>query len=124
MRLRQEEAEAILYSRADCPLCFAMRRAARRAARRHGLRLRVVDVNSDPVLEARFGREVPVLLLPGGRTIRGPAAYVDVDRLFRLSALSAVEGLPGGTAIAGRAGTGIAWLRRLARRLGRARGEA
>jgi len=107
--------EAILYSRPDCPLCFALRRAAKRGARRHGLALRVVEVGADPVLEARYGRDVPVLVLPGGRTIRGRARYDEVERAFREAASLA------GEAHLRRPGGGRPWLRRLVPRFLRGR---
>lgn len=62
---------AVLYTRQGCGPCFALRRAAGRAARRAGLALVVVDVDSDPVLAARYGQEVPVLVLPGGGVLKG-----------------------------------------------------
>ncbi|MGH9798306.1 MAG: glutaredoxin family protein, partial [Candidatus Polarisedimenticolia bacterium] len=55
---------AVLYTRALCPLCFVMHRAAARAARRHGAALRIIDIGGDAGLEARYGDTVPVLVLP------------------------------------------------------------
>lgn len=78
-----EPAGAVLYTRRGCPPCFAMRRAARRAARRYGVALRVVEVGGDPDLEARYGRSVPVLVLPDGTAIAGPARAAAVERAFR-----------------------------------------
>ncbi|MFQ5876882.1 MAG: glutaredoxin family protein [Acidobacteriota bacterium] len=76
-------AAAVLYSRPSCPLCFAMRRAAERASRRHGIALQVVDISGDPGLMARYGQEIPVLILPDGRTLRGRAEGRDVEAAFR-----------------------------------------
>lgn len=78
--------EAVLYARDACSLCFALKRLAGRSARRHGVRLRVVDVDSDPVLRARFGRKVPVLELPGDVRLQGGASAGDVDDAFRRAA--------------------------------------
>ena len=97
---------AILYSRPGCPLCFVLARAASRAARRHGLGLRVVDIRSDPDLLARYDREVPVLELPGGGTIRGRAGAEEIEAAFR----RAVEA---GTPIASPPGARPGWLRRI-----------
>ncbi len=79
-------AAAVLYSRADCPLCFALHRSAQRAARRHGVALRVVDIDSDPALQARYRNDVPVLELPGGGEIRGRATAQEVEAAFAQAA--------------------------------------
>jgi len=50
-----------LYGRAHCPLCDQMREALRPWEARLGFRVEVVDVDSDAVLQARYGRLVPVL---------------------------------------------------------------
>ena len=65
------QAGAVLYTRAGCPLCFALGRLAARSSRRHRVGLVEVDVDADPALLARYGDKVPVLVLPGGRSIGG-----------------------------------------------------
>jgi hypothetical protein len=85
-----------------------MRRAAARAARRHRLALRVVEIDGDAALEARYGRSVPVLILPGGATFAGRAEAAAIDRAF-------------GAAAAG-APARPSWVGRLARRWRGARG--
>jgi hypothetical protein len=77
---------AVLYSRRGCSPCFAMRRAARRAARRAGLALRVIEISGDPELERLYGREVPVLVVPGGAALRGRADVRAIEAAFRRSA--------------------------------------
>jgi predicted DsbA family dithiol-disulfide isomerase len=78
--------EAVLYVRPACPLCYVLKREAGRAARRNHFDLRCVDVRSDPELEQRYGCEVPVLVLPGGGTIRGRAAPGQVEAAFSKAA--------------------------------------
>ena len=51
----------VLYSRGDCPLCEKML-AALRAQMGAGFPVEIVDVDSDPVLKARYGEHVPVLM--------------------------------------------------------------
>ena len=77
-----EAVEAVLYAWDGCPPCFALKRLAGRSARRHGVRLRVVEVDSDPELVRRFGDQVPVLLLPDGGRVQGGAAARDVEEAF------------------------------------------
>lgn len=77
------ETEAILYTRHGCGPCFAMQRAAAHAAGRTGLALRIVDVDADPDAAARYGTEVPVLLIPGGGVLRGTTSSADIAAAFR-----------------------------------------
>jgi hypothetical protein len=59
----------LLYSRRHCCLCEGLEQKLR--ALDPAPPLTVVDVDGDPALQARFGLEVPVLLLPGeGRAPR------------------------------------------------------
>jgi len=51
-----------LYSRSYCHLCEDMLRTLESLRPELGFRMTVVDVDSDPVLERRFGELVPVLV--------------------------------------------------------------
>ena len=61
--------EMIFYTRAACHLCESALPHARRAARRVGRRLVVVDIDSDDDLIVEYGLRVPVLTTTGGRVI-------------------------------------------------------
>jgi hypothetical protein len=104
---------AVLYSRAHCGPCYALRRSAARAARRAGLPLVVVDIDSDPVLASRYGTEVPVLILPGGRTLSGRVLPGEVDAAFR----AVVAGTAGCRPVAALPGRVVTWALRRLRRL-------
>jgi thioredoxin-like negative regulator of GroEL len=52
----------LLYSRQGCCLCEGLEQKLRALAPAPSLT--VVDVDDDPALQARFGLEVPVLLVP------------------------------------------------------------
>ena len=82
---------AVLYTRAGCPPCFTLRRSAARAARRHRVPLRVVDIGVGADLVRRYGNEVPLLSLPDGTTFRG---HADPDDLARAFARAARTGVP------------------------------
>ena len=56
------EREFILLSREWCHLCQVMLDALEPIAREYGWVVRVVDVDLDPELEARWNELVPVLL--------------------------------------------------------------
>jgi thioredoxin reductase (NADPH) len=51
-----------LYFREYCSLCHQMLAELKPWQDRHGFALDVVDVDADPVLEARFNELVPVLM--------------------------------------------------------------
>ena len=91
------EGEAVLYARAGCPPCFALKRLAGRSARRYDVPLHVIAIDSEPELIALFGDQVPVLLLPGGGRVQGGAGAREVDEAFRRATprrpLSWVRGL-------------------------------
>ncbi len=54
--------ELTLMSRVYCHLCHDMEAALVPVAEEFGATLRVVDVDADPALEARYNELVPVLL--------------------------------------------------------------
>jgi hypothetical protein len=51
-----------VYSRAWCHLCDELCAALAPLAERYGVPVDVIDVDSDPALEDRYGERVPVLL--------------------------------------------------------------
>jgi len=78
-----------LYSRPGCHLCDVMKETITRVAQDVPLTLEEVDISSDPALEARYGLEIPVLLMDGKKI----AKYrVGEDELRR-----ALEARAGGT---------------------------
>ncbi|HUK30121.1 MAG TPA: glutaredoxin family protein [Candidatus Acidoferrum sp.] len=69
-----------LYSRHGCHLCEEAKKYVTPLAERFGARIREVNIDSDPVLRARYNEEVPVLFL-GPRKV---AKYtVKLDQLRR-----------------------------------------
>ena len=56
-----ERVRLTLFSRSYCHLCDDMRAALQPLANAAGATIDIVDVDSDPVLEARYGARVPVL---------------------------------------------------------------
>jgi hypothetical protein len=59
-----------LYSRPGCHLCDDMKAVVERVAQSVPLTIEVVDITTDPVLEARYGLEIPVLLIEGKRAAK------------------------------------------------------
>jgi thiol-disulfide isomerase/thioredoxin len=63
--LERASAHLVLYGRAWCHLCEEMRVALEPLAAAAGARLDVIDVDSDPALQARYDELVPVLVCDG-----------------------------------------------------------
>jgi hypothetical protein len=57
--------ELVVLSRSGCHLCEEMIAVAREVIARQPARLEVRDVDSDEALRARYGEEIPVLLVNG-----------------------------------------------------------
>jgi len=55
-------AELLLMSRSYCHLCHDMELALAPLVEEFGVQVRVIDVDANPVLEAKYDELVPVLL--------------------------------------------------------------
>ena len=60
-----------LYGRTDCHLCHAMRAVVDTVVRDVPAEIEEVDIDTDAALAARYGDEVPVLLVNGARAFAG-----------------------------------------------------
>ncbi|WP_244815571.1 glutaredoxin family protein [Caballeronia sp. Lep1P3] len=58
-------ARFTLYGRAWCHLCEDMRAELEPIAHRFGASVEWIDIDEDPLLEARYDERVPVLMLDG-----------------------------------------------------------
>ena len=58
-----KRARLTFLTRAYCHLCDTMRDALMPLAAAHGAKVRELDVDGDPALEAAYGELVPVVLL-------------------------------------------------------------
>lgn len=84
-----------IYSRPGCHLCDAMKAVVQRVARSTPLALEEIDISGDPDLEARYGIEIPVLMVNG----RKAAKYrIREEELVRLLKARAGEGEEAGEA--------------------------
>jgi glutaredoxin len=59
-----------LYSRPGCHLCDDMKAVLERAASSRPITIEIVDISDDPELEARYGLEIPVLLVDGKKAAK------------------------------------------------------
>lgn len=54
-----------LYSRPGCHLCDEMKAVVSRVAESVPLTVQEIDISVDPALEARYGWDIPVLMVQG-----------------------------------------------------------
>lgn len=73
--------ELTVFARSYCHLCGDMIEALQPWQERLGFSLRVVDIDTDPGLEARYGELVPVLEGPEGERICH--YFLDIEALQR-----------------------------------------
>ena len=71
-----------LYTRPGCHLCDEMNAAIARAARDTPLTLDEVDISGDPELEARYGLEIPVLLVDGRKAAKYRVTDGELSRIL------------------------------------------
>ena len=74
--------EVVLYTRRGCHLCEDALAALEKERRRHGYRLTLRDVDSDPAWKAAFDEWVPVVEIDGKVRFRGRVNEVLLQRLL------------------------------------------
>ena len=73
--------EVVLYGKAGCHLCEDARSEIASVRARRDFVLREVDVSLDPVLHARYGERIPVVVVGGREAFE---YHVDPQELERL----------------------------------------
>lgn len=69
-----------LYSKPDCHLCHEMQAIIERLKGRYPLTLEVVDISTDPVLQARYRIDIPVLQVNGREIARHRVTELALER--------------------------------------------
>ena len=70
MQLCMSPVALTLYSRPGCHLCEEMKEIVAPIAHELGCTVNEVDISEDPDLEARYGVEIPVLLVNGRKAFK------------------------------------------------------
>jgi hypothetical protein len=73
--------EVVLYGKAGCHLCEEARAEVESVRARHPFSLTEVDVSLDPVLHARYGERIPVVVVAGKEAFE---FHVDAEELANL----------------------------------------
>ena len=71
-----------IYSRPGCHLCDQMKAVVERVARSVAIVLQEIDVSTDPALEARYGGEIPVLLVEGTKAAKYRVTEAELRRIL------------------------------------------
>jgi glutaredoxin len=80
-----------IYSRQGCHLCDQMKAVVERVGRSVAIAVEEIDVSTDPALEARYGGDIPVLLVGGKKAAKYRVTEEELRRI-----LIARAGEPGG----------------------------
>ena len=72
-----------LYSRPGCHLCDEMKAVVARVAGAIPLSLQEIDISTDPTLDARYGLDIPVLLVEGKKAAKYRVTETELTRLLR-----------------------------------------
>ena len=74
--------ELRLYTKADCPLCDALKAELARARVQPPFRLVEIDITRDPELLARWGESIPVLEIGGRPAFKGRLTAAEFERRY------------------------------------------
>ena len=72
-----------LYSRPGCHLCDDMKAVVQRVLRSspYTISIEEIDISTDPDLEARYGVEIPVLLINGTKAAKHRVTEEELRRI-------------------------------------------
>ena len=73
-----------LYSRPGCHLCDEMKAIVERAAPAASATVRIdeIDISTDAALEARYGLDIPVLLIDGRKVAKYRVTEEELTRIL------------------------------------------
>jgi len=75
--------QVTVYSRTDCTCCDKAMLELQKAGRRFKLNIQVVDINTDEVLVAEYGLQIPVIAIDGKVRFKGQVNPVLLERLLK-----------------------------------------
>jgi glutaredoxin len=74
--------EVVLYGKAGCHLCEEARAQIETVRARRPFELTEVDVSLDPVLHARYGERIPVVVVGGAEVFEFHVDPAELERLL------------------------------------------
>jgi thiol-disulfide isomerase/thioredoxin len=82
-RLAKAVIVLTIYSRPGCHLCDEMKSVVQRLMRADAsIAVEEIDISTDPDLEARYGLEIPVLLVDGRKAAKYRVTEEELARLL------------------------------------------
>ena len=75
-----------LYSRPGCHLCDDMKAVVQRVGQGMPITMEILDISTDPELEARYGLEIPVLLVDGKKAAKYRISEEELRRILEARA--------------------------------------
>ena len=82
------KAQLQLYTRRDCCLCEEMKSILCRVADRVSFALEEIDVDTSPVLQEKYGNEVPVLFINGRNAFKYRLTAGELEKRLRREGIS------------------------------------
>jgi glutaredoxin len=72
-----------VFSRPACHLCDEAKVVIERVRNRFPFDLNVVDIESDPALEAAYGTDIPVVLINGNKAFKYRVDEAELERKIK-----------------------------------------
>ena len=96
MRRTRPESKGIpldvtLYRKPGCGLCDQAEAMLQRISRKLALQVSLVDIDSDPALQARYFLEIPVVVVGGREVARAPISERPLEAELRAAAAARSE---------------------------------
>lgn len=85
-----------IYSRPGCHLCDEMKAVVERVRQSVPLAVDEIDISTDPALEARYGLDIPLLIVAGKKAAKYHISEEELMRILRARAGPAGEAGPAG----------------------------
>lgn len=82
--MRHRVIALTIYSRPGCHLCDDMKAVVERVARTSALSITIdeIDISTDASLEARYGLEIPVLMVNGRKAAKYRVSEAELTRIL------------------------------------------
>jgi glutaredoxin len=77
------KARLLLYTRRDCCLCEEMKLTLRRVGDRVSFALEEIDVDTSPLLQEKYGNDVPVLFINGRKAFKHRLTARELEKTLK-----------------------------------------
>ena len=82
------KAQLLLYTPKDCCLCEEMKSSLARVADRVPFTLEEIDVDTSPVLQEKYGNDVPVLFINGRKAFKYRLTVRELEKTLKREGVS------------------------------------